>query len=71
MIFQQRTMTFFLETGDLLEDIMPSFWSVAHSEMLAAELCALSIIEYDHLPLKFYLDLAKQSWDEAGIRICI
>ena len=55
----------FSENADTLEDIIPSFWSVAHSEMLAAELCALTIVEYDYLPVKFYWDFAKQSWDEA------
>jgi len=28
-------------------------------------MCALSAIEYDGLPLPFYVDMAKQCWDEA------
>lgn len=50
--------------GDTLEENVPYFWSLAIRESLAADLCALSIVEYDQMPLSFYRDMAKQSWDE-------
>ena len=53
------------ENGNTLEEIVPSCWSVSQGELRACELCALSIIEYDNLPLQFYWDFSKQSWDEA------
>ncbi len=53
------------ENANTLEEIVPSCWSVAQGELRACELCALSIIEYDNLPLQFYWDFSKQSWDEA------
>ena len=53
------------ENGNTLEEIVPSCWSVAQGELRACELCALSVIEYDNLPLQFYWDFSKQSWDEA------
>ncbi len=31
---------------------------------MAAELCALNVLEYDGLPLAYYRDFAKQCWDE-------
>jgi hypothetical protein len=42
----------------------PHFWNLALREATAAELCALSIVEQDGLPLAFYRDFAKQAWDE-------
>jgi hypothetical protein len=53
------------EFGETLEEIVPYFWSLSLREILASELCALSIVEYDNLPIQFYWDFAKQSWDEA------
>jgi len=53
------------EFGEKLEEVVPYFWSLSLREILASELCSLSIIEYDNLPLQFYWDFAKQSWDEA------
>lgn len=53
------------EFGNTLEEIVPYFWSLSLREILASELCSLSIIEYDNLPLQFYWDFSKQSWDEA------
>lgn len=50
--------------GDTLEEAVPYFWGLAIRESLAADLCALSIIEYDGLPPQFYLDMSKQCWDE-------
>jgi hypothetical protein len=50
--------------GETAKEVAPCFWALAVRESLAAELCALSIAEYDGLPLDFYRDLAKQSWDE-------
>jgi len=43
---------------------VPHFWTVCIKETLGAELCALSMVEYDGLPLAFYRDMAKQAWDE-------
>lgn len=50
--------------GDTAKEVVPYFWGLAIRESLAADLCALSIIEYDGLPLQFYIDMSKQSWDE-------
>ncbi|MFJ8694220.1 hypothetical protein [Streptomyces roseolilacinus] len=51
--------------GDTLQDTVPHMWVLASREALAAELAALCLIEWDNLPLPFYLDFAKQMWDEA------
>jgi hypothetical protein len=51
--------------GDSPEQTAPYFWTLANREALASQLCSLSAIEYDRLPLEFYWDMAKQSWDEA------
>jgi hypothetical protein len=40
------------------------FWGLSIREEMASELCALSIVEHDGMPLAFYRDFAKQSWDE-------
>lgn len=50
--------------GDTAKEVVPYFWGLAIRESLAADLCALSIVEYDGLPLQFYIDMSKQSWDE-------
>lgn len=42
----------------------PHFWNLALREATAAELCALSIVEQDGLPIAFHRDFAKQAWDE-------
>ena len=47
-------------------DSSPHLWCLSIREAMAAELCALSLVEYDGLPLAFYGDLAKQAWDEMG-----
>jgi hypothetical protein len=46
------------------EVAVPHFWTVCIKETVGAELCALSVVEYDGLPVAFYRDLAKQAWDE-------
>lgn len=50
--------------GDSVSEVAPYFWTLATRETMAAELCALSLAEYDGLPLAFYRDMAKQTWDE-------
>lgn len=40
------------------------YWCTAVREANAADLCALCVIEYDGLPLAFYVDFVKQTWDE-------
>jgi len=50
--------------GQTVRENVPYFWGLAIRESLAADLCALSIFEYDGLPLDFYCDMAKQAWDE-------
>lgn len=50
--------------GESLRENIPYFWSLALRESLAADLCALSIVEYDAMPMQFYCDMAKQCWDE-------
>lgn len=50
--------------GDTVAKAVPYFWGLAIRESLAADLCALSAIEYDSMPLQFYRDMAKQCWDE-------
>jgi hypothetical protein len=47
-------------------DSSPHLWCLSIREAMAAELCALSLVEYDGLPLAFYRDFAKQAWDEMG-----
>jgi hypothetical protein len=43
----------------------PYFWILSMHERMASDLCLLNIIEYDGLAPAFYLDFAKQAWDEA------
>jgi hypothetical protein len=50
--------------GDSAAEAAPFFWSLAIRESMASDLCALSMAEYDGLPLAFYRDMAKQTWDE-------
>jgi hypothetical protein len=52
--------------GDSVVEAVPYFWNLAAREAMASDLCSLSIIEYDGLPLAFYRDFAKQALDEAG-----
>ena len=42
----------------------PFFWNLSIREEMASELCSLSMVEYDGLPLAFHRDFAKQAWDE-------
>ncbi len=51
--------------GTTLRECVPYFWSLSVREAMAADLCLLSIVEYDGLPLGFHQDMAKQAWDEA------
>ncbi len=58
-----------LERPDLLVshgdfDKAPFYWLASLRESMAAELCALSLVEYDGLPILYYRDFAKQAWDE-------
>ena len=53
------------EFGESIEENVPYFWVMAARETLASQMCALSAVEYDGLPLAFYSDMAKQCWDEA------
>src|SRR5205085_6798080 len=53
------------EFGESIEENIPYFWIMAARETLASQMCALSAVEYDGLPLAFYSDMAKQCWDEA------
>jgi hypothetical protein len=50
--------------GDSVELATPYFWTLAMRESMASESTALSGIEYDGLPISFYRDIAKQTWDE-------
>jgi hypothetical protein len=50
--------------GETFAETVPYLWVLATRESLAAELCALCIVEWDGLPLSFYLDFSKQMWDE-------
>lgn len=50
--------------GDSLFDAVPYCWGLSARECLAADLCSLCLIEYDGLPIEFYVDMAKQSYDE-------
>lgn len=50
--------------GENAEKVSPYLWCLSIRETLVSELCALTSIEYDGLPLAFYRDMAKQCWDE-------
>ncbi|PHR27989.1 MAG: hypothetical protein COA38_12650 [Fluviicola sp.] len=47
------------------EENVEFFWNLGIREILAAEICAMSIFEYDNLPLDFYHDMVKQMYDES------
>lgn len=49
---------------DNIENNIEYFWNLATREILAADLCGLSVIEYDYLPFEFYYDFITQFWDE-------
>jgi hypothetical protein len=53
-----------LTFGDNIDHNVEYFWILATQELLAADLCSLSVIEYDNLPFDFYYDFITQSWDE-------
>jgi hypothetical protein len=50
--------------GDSPEEVAPYLWCLSIREAVASDTCALTACEYDGLPLQFYRDMAKQSWDE-------
>lgn len=50
--------------ADTLDETVPFFWTLAVREANAADICALSAVEFDGLPHEFYRDFAKQCWDE-------
>lgn len=47
------------------EENVEFFWNLGIREILAAEIAAMSIFEYDNLPIDFYHDMIKQMYDEA------
>ncbi len=53
-----------LSLSGLEHDRAPYYWCLANREAMAAELCALCLIEYDGLPLDYFCDFARQAWDE-------
>ena len=58
-----------LRDPDLLKiraphEVASFHWLAGLRESMAAELCSLSIVETDGLPLAFHRDFAKQAWDE-------
>ncbi|MVT07750.1 hypothetical protein [Chitinophaga tropicalis] len=57
---ERKPLTF----GDNIDHNIEYFWILATQELLAADLCSLSVIEYDNLPFDFYYDFITQSWDE-------
>jgi hypothetical protein len=50
---------------DTLSNSVEYFWCLALREAAASDWCALNGFEYDGLPLRFYRDMAKQTWDES------
>lgn len=50
--------------GNTVREAAPYYWALAARECLAADMCSLSLIEYDGLPVDFYTDMAKQAYDE-------
>lgn len=50
--------------ADNITDAAPYYWCLSLRECLAADMCALNLIEYDGLPVDFYVDMAKQAYDE-------
>jgi hypothetical protein len=53
------------EYGDTVLEAAPYYWGLSARESVAADMCCLSLIEYDGLPIDFYRDMAKQAWDES------
>lgn len=51
--------------ADRIELMVPYFWTLSAREAMVCDLCLLSAIEYDGLPLQFYGDMARQAADEA------
>lgn len=51
--------------ADRIEVIVPYFWTLSSREAMVCDSCLLSAIEYDGLPLGFYVDMARQASDEA------
>lgn len=64
-----RDYSFVEKTTPPFDGTLPNsvqyFWSLAMREAAASDWCALCGFEYDGLPLNFYRDMAKQTWDEA------
>jgi hypothetical protein len=50
--------------GSQLHEAAPYYWTLSLREAFASDVCALSAVECDYLPLQFYADMAKQCWDE-------
>src|SRR6185437_11531132 len=50
--------------SDDIDETLAYLWTLSLLESGAASLCALNAVEYDGLPLPFYVDMAKQVWDE-------
>lgn len=50
--------------GHHIRHATPYYWCLSARECLAADMCALSLLEYDGLPIDFYTDMAKQAYDE-------
>ena len=51
--------------ADRIEIIVPYFWTLSMREAMVCNSCLLSAVEYDGLPLQFYMDMARQAADEA------
>lgn len=45
-------------------ELAPHFWLMAFREARVADLCALTLCEHGGMPLRFYRELARQTWDE-------
>ena len=50
--------------ADTTHEAAAYYWGLSARECLAADMCALSLTEYDGLPVDFYVDMAKQAYDE-------
>jgi hypothetical protein len=51
--------------ADRLEAMVPYFWTLSSREAMVCDSCLLSIVEYDGMPLRFYVDMARQAADES------
>lgn len=49
---------------DSISEAAPYYWGLAARESVIADLCCLSIIEYDGFSINFYSDIIKQAWDK-------